>query len=281
MLGTAGDNESDFAGAQEIMYNPRGYNMYALPNVYDKNNQGKRYFVFFFPGYINRKGCYKRDGVSDVVQALIEILMNRYRVKYNSTDPNTIIKTIAEVPIAPAEAIVKTGVNMFPVADLTERIGQLDANPTEYDDVYVGDLVFNKDGQVEYKPTSATPIRDFPHKDNKIEGAIEIYQMPEIDKNTGKPYNDRYILGADPYDDDESNTMSLGSIFVLDLWTDRIVAEYTGRPPFADDYYEICRKLHIALYNNIKVPNPYIIIFCVDYNYCYSFIIYHFIFKLC
>lgn len=255
MLGTAGDNESDFAGAQEIMYNPKGYNMYALPNVFDKYNQGKPYFVFFFPGYVNRKGCYNEDGVSDVIKALIEILMNRYRVKYNSTDPNTIIKTIAEVPITPAEAIVKTGVNMFPVADLTERVGQLDANPTEYDDVYVGDLVFNKDGQVEYKPTSATPIRDFPHKDNKIKGAIEIYQMPEIDKNTGKPYNDRYILGADPYDDDESNTMSLGSIFVLDLWTDRIVAEYTGRPSFADDYYEICRKL--CLFYNGRLNYEY------------------------
>lgn len=255
MLGTAGDNESDFAGAQEIMYNPKGYNMYALPNVFDKYNQGKPYFVFFFPGYVNRKGCYNENGVSDVIKALIEILMNRYRVKYNSTDPNTIIKTIAEVPITPAEAIVKTGVNMFPVADLTERIGQLDANPTEYDDVYVGDLVFNKDGQIEYRPTSATPIRDFPHKDNKIEGAIEIYQLPEIDRNTGKPYNDRYILGADPYDDDESNTMSLGSIFVLDLWTDRIVAEYTGRPPFADDYYEICRKL--CLFYNGRLNYEY------------------------
>ena len=255
MLGTAGDNESDFAGAQEIMYNPKGYNMYALPNVFDKYNQGKPYFVFFFPGYVNRKGCYNENGVSDVIKALIEILMNRYRVKYNSTDPNTIIKTIAEVPITPAEAIVKTGVNMFPIADLTERIGQLDANPTEYDDVYVGDLVFNKDGQVEYKPTSATPIRDFPHKDNKIEGAIEIYQLPEIDRNTGKPYNDRYILGADPYDDDESNTMSLGSIFVLDLWIDRIVAEYTGRPPFADDYYEICRKL--CLFYNGRLNYEY------------------------
>ena len=255
MLGTAGDNESDFAGAQEIMYNPKGYNMYALPNVFDKYNQGKPYFVFFFPGYVNRKGCYNENGVSDVIKALIEILMNRYRVKYNSTDPNTIIKTIAEVPITPAEAIVKTGINMFPVADLTERVGQLDANPTEYDDVYVGDLIFNKDGQVEYKPTSAMPIRDFPHKDNKIEGAIEIYQMPEIDKNTGKPYNDRYILGADPYDDDESNTMSLGSIFVLDLWTDRIVAEYTGRPSFADDYYEICRKL--CLFYNGRLNYEY------------------------
>lgn len=255
MLGTAGDNESDFAGAQEIMYNPKGYNMYALPNVFDKYNQGKPYFVFFFPGYVNRKGCYNEDGVSDVIKALIEILMNRYRVKYNSTDPNTIIKTIAEVPITPAEAIVKTGVNMFPVADLTERVGQLDSNITEYNDVYVGDLVFDTNGKVEFKPTSAQPIRDFPHKDNKIEGAIEIFQLPEIDKNTNKPFEDRYILGADPYDDDESNTMSLGSIFVLDLWTDRIVAEYTGRPSFADDYYEICRKL--CLFYNGRLNYEY------------------------
>ena len=255
MVGTAGDNESDFAGAQEIMYNPKGYNMFALNNVYDKYNQGKPYFVFFFPGYVNRKGCYDENGNSDVIKALIEILMNRYRVKYNSTDPNTIIKTIAEIPITPAEAIVKLGINLFPVADLTERLGQLDANPTEYNDVYVGDLVIGKNGEIEYSTNTKQPIREFPHKDNKIEGAIEIFQMPEIDKNTGKPYNDRYILGADPYDDDTANTMSLGSIFVLDLWNDKIVAEYTGRPSFADDYYEICRKL--CLFYNGRLNYEY------------------------
>lgn len=255
MLGTAGDNESDFAGAQEIMYNPKGYNMYALPNVFDKFNQGRPNFVFFFPGYINRKGCYNHDGVSDVIKALIEILMNRYRVKYNSTDPNTIIKTIAEVPITPAEAIVKTGVNMFPVADLTERLGQLDNNPREYDDVYTGDLIINTSGMVEFKPTFDTPIREFPHKDNKIEGAFEIFQMPEIDKKTGKAYNARYILGCDPYDDDESNTMSLGSVWVLDLWTDKIVAEYTGRPPFADDFFEKVRRLCLFYNGRMNYEN--------------------------
>ena len=254
LCGTSGDNESDFAGAQEIMYNPKGYNMYALPNVYDKNNQGKRDFVFFFPGYINRKGCYNKDGVSDVMKALIEILLNRYRVKYNSTDPNTVLKTIAEIPITPAEAILKTGVNMFPVTDLTERLGQLDSNPREYDDVYVGELSINSSKEVEFKPTSAQPIREFPHKDNKIEGAIEIYKLPEKDKS-GKVFNNRYILGCDPYDDDESNTMSLGSVYVLDLWTDKVVAEYTGRPLFAEDFYEICRKMCLFYNGRMNYEN--------------------------
>lgn len=251
MLGTAGDNESDFAGAQEIMYNPKGYRMYALPNVFDKNNQGRPNFVFFFPGYLNRKGCYNKDGVSDVVKALIEILLNRYTKKYNSSDPNTIIKVIAEVPITPAEAIVKTGVNMFPVSDLTERLQQLDNNPREYDDVYVGELSIDKSGEVEFRPSHSQPIREFPHKDNKIEGALEMFQMPEIDKGTGKPYNGRYIAGCDPYDDDAANTMSLGSVFILDLWTDKVVAEYTGRPLFADDFYEICRRM--CLFYNARM----------------------------
>ena len=251
MLGTAGDNESDFAGAQEIMYNPKGYRMYALPNVFDKNNQGKPNFVFFFPGYLNRKGCYNKDGVSDVVKALIEILLNRYTKKYNSSDPNTIIKVIAEVPITPAEAIVKTGVNMFPASDLTERLQQLDNNPREYDDVYVGELSIGKSGEVEFRPGYSQPIREFPHKDNKIEGALEMFQLPEIDKSTGKPYNGRYIAGCDPYDDDAANTMSLGSVFILDLWTDKIVAEYTGRPLFADDFYEICRRM--CLFYNARM----------------------------
>ena len=88
------------------------------------------------------------DGVSDVIGALISILKERHKVKYNSTDPNTIIKTIAEVPITPAEAIVKTGVNLFPVIDLTERLNQLDNNPREYDDVYTGDLIISKSGEI-------------------------------------------------------------------------------------------------------------------------------------
>lgn len=75
---------------------------------------------------MNRKGCYNKDGVSDVVKALLEILMSRYTTKYNSSDPNTLIRVIADMPVTPAEAIVKTGYNMFPMTDLTERLSQLD-----------------------------------------------------------------------------------------------------------------------------------------------------------
>lgn len=240
--GTAGDNQSDFSSAQEIMYNPLGYNMQEILNVYDKEGQGRKYFVYFFPGYINRKGCYDRNGNSDVTKALLEILMNRYTVKYNSTDINAITKAISEVPVTPQEAIIRTNGSIFPITELTERLNQIDNNPNFYDSTYVGELVFNKDRRVEFVPTTDTPIREFPTKDNKVRGALEIYNMPEKDPKGNIP-QERYITFADPYDDDVSNTMSLGSVLCMDLWTDTIVAEYTGRPAFADDYYEIVQKL--------------------------------------
>ena len=242
LIGTAGDDESDFQGAQEIVYNPKGYRMYALPNVFDKEGQSKPYITFFFPGYMNRKGCYDENGNSDVTKAILEILVDRYRVKYNSSDINSITKTIAEIPITPQEAILRTRGNLFPITEITQRLTEIDSNPSFYDDVYVGDLVLNSRGEVEFiMNKSLTPIRDFPTKDNTVEGALEIYEMPQK-INDKVPY-ERYIASLDNYENDQAESMSLGSMFVLDLWTDRIVAEYTGRPMFADDLNEKFRLL--------------------------------------
>lgn len=239
--GTAGDENSNFIDLQEMMYNPDGYNMEKNPNVWDKEGQGRKWFTFFYPAYLNRANCMDENGNSDVTKALLEICQDRYVVKYNSTDINAITKRISQYPITPQEAIIRAHSTIFPITELNERLNQIDNNPNFYNDTYVGDLVFNGNGEVEFVIGNDKPIRDFPTKDNKVTGAIEIYALPEKDSN-GKIPSERYIAGADPYDDDASNTMSLGSFFVLDTWTDTIVMEYTGRPVFANDYFEICRK---------------------------------------
>lgn len=250
LIGTGGSEGADFAGANEIIYNPLGFNIYALPNVYDRSAQGKNNTIFFFGAYVNRKGCYNHDGISDVTKALLELCYDRYLVKYNTTDSMALTRTKAENPITLQEAIMRRDSTLFPVTTIMDRIHQIDGNPNEYDDVYVGELELKKDGKVEFKPTSAQPIRHFPHKDNKLEGAVEIFKMPELDRD-GKPFNGRYIASQDPYDDDSAETMSLGSTFILDLWTDKIVAEYTGRPMFADDYYETSRRM--CLFYNARM----------------------------
>lgn len=248
LIGTANNKEANFQSAKTLLYATESYNIESLKNVYDKKGQGRDTFGFFFPSYINRAGCYNKDGISDVVKALLQVLMNRYKAKYGA-DPTSVLRVIAEDPITPAEAIIKVKDAYFPVAALNERAQQLDTNPHIYDDIYVGELFFNNSNQVEFRPTGDIPIRKFP-VDNDTKGALEIYVMPEKD-STGTVFNNRYILGYDPINNDQAESHSLASVFVFDLFTDRIVAEFTGRTEFADDMHEIVRKL--CLFYNGKV----------------------------
>ena len=238
--GTAGDDMSDFTAFQEMFYSPEGYNLEPLDNVFDKEGQGRKKCCMFYPAYLNYDdSCVDENGNSDVTKALLLLLNDRYKVKYGSTDINTITKRISQYPITPQEAIIRSQGNVFPVTELNNRLNQIDNNPGEYDDVYIGEFV-QEGGEVKFVPTTDIPIRDFPTKDNKVRGAIEIYSMPQKNSDGAIPQG-RYIAGADPYDNDTANTMSLGSFFILDTWTDTLVMEYTGRPMYADEYYEICR----------------------------------------
>lgn len=247
LVGTAAEDESDFSSAKTLLYNPDGYNILAIENVYDRPKQGKPTFGFFFPSYVNRAGCYNRDGVSDVTKALIEILLARHKAKY-SADPKSVLRVIAEDPITPAEAIIKVKAAYFPTVALTERLAQLDSDPHAFDDVYIGNLTLVSGNKVEFRISNDVPIRKY-GVDNSTVGALEIFEMPEKQAN-GEDFNLRYIIGHDPVDNDQAESSSLSSTFVLDLFTDRIVAEYTGRQAFADDNYEIVRLL--CLFYNAK-----------------------------
>lgn len=240
LVGTANNKESNFQSAKTLLYAPSSYNIKEVKNVYDKKGQGKDYFAYFFPAYLNRAGCFNEDGISDVVMALLQILNNRYKAKYGA-DPTSVLRVIAEDPITPAEAIIKVKDAYFNVQALNERASQLDKNPSLYNDVYVGELYIDGEGEVKFRPTDSIPIRSYP-VDNDTKGALEIYAMPEKDRS-GKVFNNRYIIGVDPVDNDVAESSSLYSCFVFDLFTDTIVAEFTGRNPFADDNFEITRLL--------------------------------------
>jgi len=236
-VGTAGDEASDFAGVKIMLYNPSAYEVYALENVYDKAGKGAKYFAYFFPSYISRAGCMDKDGNSDVVKALLEILMERWNVKQGG-DPASLLKRVAQMPITPEEAILKVKSKKFPSVMINERLRQLDSDPRAYDDVYVGDLV-DLGGVVEFRATGDIPIREWSNN-NLDPGALEIFEQP-----VSNPPLNRYICGVDPVDNDEAESSSKFSVFMFDLFTDRIVAEYTGRKPFAEDNYEVVRLLCI------------------------------------
>ena len=221
--GTAGDDQSDFTAFAEMIYSPEGYNMEPLDNVFDKEGQGRKKITEFYPAYLNYDNtCIDEDGNSDVTKALLMLLMDRYKVKYGSTDVNTITKRISQYPITPQEAIIRSKNNIFPVTELNNRLNELDNNPSAYDEVYVGDLVYNEStGGVDFVNNTDLPIRDYPlKKDTDPKGALQIYSMPKKNSNGEIPQG-RYILSLDPYYNDQADSVSLGSIHVLDLWTDR------------------------------------------------------------
>lgn len=102
------------------------------------------------------------------------------------------------------------------------------------------------------------------------DGKYIYLKIKDIQQNryTGTVYNfecethtymchDIVTHNCDPYDHDQSGTNSLGSCFIykriqnLESYSDIIVAEYTGRPNSADDFYENVRKL--LLYYNARM----------------------------
>lgn len=250
LIGTGGEEGNDFSSAMDMIYHPTGFFMRAFPNVWDKSAQTRGTSIYFFPGYVNRAGCYNKDGISDVTLALFAICCDRYIAKYHNPDPMQITRTKAEDPVTIQDAIMRRDGTLFPVAQITERIQEIDLDPNFYDSFLVGKLTQLSNGEVEFRPTADKAIHKFPTQDNKVAGAIEIKEQPKKNRE-GKVFSGRYIASLDPVDDDNANTMSLVSCFVMDLWTDSIVAEWTGRLSLADDCYEVVRL--ICKYYNAKL----------------------------
>jgi len=249
--GTGGTEGANFEGAQKFFYGPSAFNILPLPNVWDKGvNSSATQSAFFHPVYMNMRGCMDKDGNSDVIQAIIDELFRIQRLRDANADPNDIIQAKAERPIYPQDALMRKEGSLFPVGDLKAYLADISPNLQSFvAGHFVGDLVVTKKGVELDSTVEKEPIRDFPLKDNlNKHGAVEIFEKPYTDAKD-IPFG-RYIAGMDPFDDDSSTTNSLGSIFVMDSVTERIVAEYTGRPRTANEFYEICRRL-LMYYNAI------------------------------
>lgn len=246
--GTGGTQGASFAGSEKLFYKPDAYNIYGLPNVYDKNNNGETECGFFWGAYLNRNNCYNETtGEPDVIKALVEILSDRFVVKYGSSDSSAITQKKAEEPITPQEAIMRTEGTMFPVADIKEFLESIAPKKESFlAEHYIGELVLNNMGDVEWKPNSDIhPLRSYDSSDGDKTGCLEIFEMPRKNANGDIPRG-RYIFGIDPIDADTGT--SLFSIIGLDTFTDRIVCEYSGRPRLANEAYEIALRA-LKFYN--------------------------------
>ncbi len=245
MTGTGGNMEGGATQeAQEVFYNPEAYDCITFEDHWE--NRGK--IGLFVPVHYTLDQFRDKDGNLNYDEADKKVQEERKEVRKKNKQAYS--SELQNRPTQPSEAFLVTGENSFPTAELKQQLGEVEANPKKYrDSNFVGDIYINNDGVVYWQEDrSLSPVREFPIKDNKNkEGAIELFQKPKKDKE-GNIVPNRYIAGADIYVDDEAETKSLGSIFIMDLYTERLVAEYTGRPNTSDKFFERCYRL-LRYYN--------------------------------
>ena len=256
-FGTGGTIGASFEGLKELFYKPNANNVLAFPNIWDDGRENTE-CGFFVPAYSNLEsfddnGNQKfmdKDGNSLKELAIQNLIEQRNKIKDGGASQQSIDRFISERPMKPAEAVLELGKNIFPRKLLMDQLTRIRTNKKLQSMKHIIDLEWDGNGQVKATEKPNGDITNYPlKKGDKPHGSVVIWEYPVKDPPLGL-----YIGGCDPYDHDDSFTNSLGSTFIFkrvragEAWTDVIVAEYSGRPDTAEEYYENVRKL-LTFYN--------------------------------
>lgn len=256
-FGTGGTEGASFEGLKELFYKPKSYNVLSFPNIWDEGRENTE-CAFFVPAYSNLESFdddgnqvyMDKDGNSYKEKAIENLIDQRNKVKDGGASQQSIDRFISERPIRPAEAVLELGKNIFPRKLLMDQLTRIRTNKKLQSMKHIVDLEWDGNGQVKATEKLSGDITNYPlKKGDKPHGSVVIWEYPVKDPPIGL-----YIGGCDPYDHDDSFTNSLGSTFIFkrvragEAWTDVIVAEYSGRPDTAEEYYENVRKL-LTFYN--------------------------------
>ena len=257
LFGTGGTEGGSFDGLKNIFYNPEAFNVLSFDNIWDDGRDNTK-CGFFVPSWSNMEGndengnpkYMDKDGNSLKELAMEELIKQRNIVKDGGASQSSIDRFISERPLKPQAAVLELGKNIFPRKLLMDQLTKIRTNKKIQSMKHIVDLSWDGNGGVKATEKKSGDITTYHlKKDDKPEGSIVIWEYPINDPPFGL-----YIGGCDPYDHDESFTNSLGSTFIFkrvragEAWNDVIVAEYTGRPATAEEYYENVRKL-LIFYN--------------------------------
>ena len=253
-FGTGGTEGGQFDGLKKMFYNPNAFNILPFDNIWEGGAEGSK-CGFFVPAYYNLEDSEGKfmdeDGNSNVDAAIDNLISQRNKIREGGATQESIDRFVAERPIKPSEAVLELGRNIFPRKLLMDQLTKIRTNKKLQNMKHIVDLMWDGDGKIKAVEKKLGDITHYPlNRDDKQEGSVVIWEYPVNDAPFGL-----YIAGADPYDHDLAEaTVSLGSTFIFkrvragEAWNDVIVAEYTGRPATAEEYYENVRKL-LTFYN--------------------------------
>jgi hypothetical protein len=260
-LGTGGlSTHGAVTYTKEIFNNPDEFNCLAFEDTWE----GKGKIGFFVPGTHTINKFKKGPNMeTDVDKATMYIEEEIAKAKL-SGNKRRYMAEIINKPMKPSDIFLTVEGNFFPIEDIRERLAVLETDRKILEAAWHVEFVI-KDGKVEWVMSNKPVLRDYPHRRGDIlDTAVEIWELPRAKDGDRPPYG-RYLASLDPVDNDGGDDVdhSLSSGFILDSWTDRIVAEYTGRTKLAEDFYEQWRRC-LIFYNamcnyerNIKGFYPY------------------------
>lgn len=242
MFGTGGFVKGNsVTHLQKIFYNPEDYNCLAFDDIWEPREKKIGYFVPSSMA-VNK---FKEGPNMETNFTMAEAYWKSRREEMKQSSKEKFFSFIINRPLVPSEIFLVSEGGMFPAAELKDVLSYLETSK-ELDMNFVGKLVFNDVETLDFvTDLELSPIRDYPLQKNSLnrKGAIEIFEKPQL--INGIVPSGTYLLGADTIDKAISTTDSLGSVFVFNRFTRRIVAEYTGRSDNQNDFYEICRRLCI------------------------------------
>jgi hypothetical protein len=238
---TGGDMEGGSSlAAQEVFYNPEAYDCLIFEDEWE--NRGK---IGYFVPYQKALNDFKEGPnlITNMERATDYANKRREKAK-KSNSPRPYNDELQNNPMKPSEAFLVVNENKFPLKYLEESYVNLTSSESQLASHWVGRPKIDTEGKLKWENIDAHPCRIWPVKNNALlENVVELFEMPKRD-NLGNVTPMRYIGGTDPVDDDGIDG-SLQSSFIMDLWTERIVAEYTTRTDNVEDYWETFRLLLI------------------------------------
>lgn len=271
IFGTGGDMDKASQDFHKMFYNPGKYGLAEYKNIYDENTEGKcGLFIdemWYRPGNIAIEGkIYKGvDDQGNPNRWAAEVSLDRERMDKSGGKKRAYTDLVTQKCKTPKEAFMVPDGNIFPTAELYNRLARLKSDDN-YKAIETPGKLFFSDGPlaingVEFAVDfNLKPIHSFPLRDSdEREGAFVMFEPPiEVD---GEVPKGMYIIGHDPFAVDSEEAESLAATYVLKTTKymshgyNQIVAAYIGRPSGGNSMgrYNIELEKMSQYYGNAKI----------------------------
>lgn len=193
------------------------------------------------PAYMGLNKFKNGEGITNIKKARKILNNKREELKSHKGSSLALNNELQYRPLVPSEMFLASTGNIFPIAELQDRLQQLEQDPNQsllekkvtlkFSSKEKSGVAYNIDNT-----NTLVPISKYPWSEKNRDGCVVLYEVPQVDKEGNVP-KDLYVIGHDPYSSDSATGQSLSATYVVKTkayWDtfghDEIVAVYVGRP---------------------------------------------------